>query len=263
MRHILPILFVILSFLQVGWADDYQKWCLPEGATMRIGKGKVYDIAISPDGKQLAVASAIGLWLYDAQTYKELALLTGNLEKVPPEPFIRVAFSPDGKTLASVNLPNYEIWLWDVQTGKSTLSLRDRRGRLGITCIEFSPDGKTLASGGFGDTVQLWDTQTGDIKAAFRSQTNGASALAFSPDGEILASGGRGPRSGGDAKIQLWNSKTYELTTTLKGDSNTITSLAFALNGRILVSGSRDEDENIQLWHPKTAQLLSTLKGEN
>ena len=52
--------------------EDANRWGLPEGATLRLGKGQISELAYSPDGALLAVAGSIGVWLYDAQTYQEL-----------------------------------------------------------------------------------------------------------------------------------------------------------------------------------------------
>jgi hypothetical protein len=72
-----------------------------------------------------------------------------------------VAFSPDGRTLASgggggLGGKEYEIILWDVATGHSRgvpLTGHDRV----VSCVAFSPDGKTLASGSQDRTIRLWD----------------------------------------------------------------------------------------------------------
>ena len=94
---ILTLIFVTLLFLPNIFAQDYTQWGLPEGAKARLGKGRISgNIAYSPDGARLAVASSIGIWLYDAGTYQEVALLTGHTDSVSS-----VAFSPDGNTLAS------------------------------------------------------------------------------------------------------------------------------------------------------------------
>ena len=78
-------------------AQYYTRWSLPEGAKARLGKGEITgNIVYSPDGTRLAVASSIGIWLYETQTYQEVALLTGHTATLKS-----VAFSPDGKTLAS------------------------------------------------------------------------------------------------------------------------------------------------------------------
>ena len=63
---VLLTLFVALSL------NTFAQFDLPEGATQRIGKGAIWEIGYSPDGKILAVASSIGTWLYDAQTGVEL-----------------------------------------------------------------------------------------------------------------------------------------------------------------------------------------------
>ena len=69
---------------------------LPAGTIARLGKGQLLGVHFSPDGKLLAVTSSVGIWLYDADTYFEIGLLTGHAGGV-----ISVSFSPDGKLLAS------------------------------------------------------------------------------------------------------------------------------------------------------------------
>ena len=61
-----------------------------------------------------------------------------------------MAFSPDGKTLASGGVDD-SIKLWDVATGKNTATLKGH-----AFSVAFSPDGKTLASGGYDKTIKLW-----------------------------------------------------------------------------------------------------------
>ena len=77
------ILFTLCS--QNIFAQDSSQWHLPEGAKARLGKGEINEIAYSPDGTRLAVASSIGVWLYDTATHQvgnsrngEIALLTGH-----------------------------------------------------------------------------------------------------------------------------------------------------------------------------------------
>jgi len=85
-----------------------QLLALPEGAVARLGKGSVNEVTFSPDGKFLAVASSIGVWLYDAKTFAEIGLLATNAL------MFSVAFSPDGNLLASGSSDD-TILLWDMK----------------------------------------------------------------------------------------------------------------------------------------------------
>ena len=102
------LLLVYVLVLQNSVAQDYTKFNLPKGATARLGKGWISEIAYSPDGTLLAVAGSIGIWLYDTATHQEVALLTGHTSKVSS-----IAFSPDGRTLASGS-GDGTVLLWDV-----------------------------------------------------------------------------------------------------------------------------------------------------
>ena len=90
----LLLLFALLSLNT--FAQDYTQMSLPDGVTARLGKGWVSEVRYSPDGTRLAVASSIGIWLYDTATYQEIALLAGHTD-----PIHSIAFSPDGHTLAT------------------------------------------------------------------------------------------------------------------------------------------------------------------
>ena len=121
-------LTLIIS-LRNASAQDYVKWSLPEGAKMRIGKGGIDDLQFSPDGTRLAVAGAIGIWIYDVHMGKELDLFTGHTS-----PVRSVCFSPDGMTLASGSWDK-TIRLWDVATGKHLNTLTGHTDRVASVCF--------------------------------------------------------------------------------------------------------------------------------
>ncbi|MDE0484014.1 MAG: hypothetical protein OXI67_15660, partial [Candidatus Poribacteria bacterium] len=144
-------------------AKDYTKWHLPKGAKLRLGKGYINEIAYSPDSSRLAVASSIGIWIYNAETGEELDLFTGHTG--PVERFLwdydnnvsNFVYSPDGSTIAIK--PDHEICLSDAVTGERKGTITGESPGLFV----YSPDGSTIATVNSKE-VCLWDTITGERK---------------------------------------------------------------------------------------------------
>ena len=167
----------------------YQTMNLPDGAIARLGKGDISysEVAFSPNGEQLAVASNIGIWLYDVATTCEVALLTEH----EYTPWIEaVVFSPDGATIASTEY--HTVKLRDAKTGRLTATLGHNRG---VFTVAFSPDGATVASAGYAP-VTLWDAKTGHMIATLEGPDSIVLSVAFSPDGTTIASGDTTTQSG-------------------------------------------------------------------
>jgi len=193
-------------------------------------------VAFSPDGKTLAEGSkdrTIKLW--DVRTAKVRATLKWRkdwlAEQVAPLPKeeAALAYSPDGKTLASQNVDK-TIHLWDVETGKVRATLNEQGLRGGPTYVAYSLDGKTLASTDEGG-ILLWSLKTGEKPT--RLPTLILTCLAFSPDGKALASAGQGKT------ITLWDVRAGRERATLTEDTNWgVTSVAFSPDGRTLATGS-------------------------
>lgn len=78
MKTIVMLLTLFTLFSGNIFAQAYTLWHLPKDAKARLGKGRIGEIQYSPDGTRLAVASTIGIWFYDARTYQEVALFTGE-----------------------------------------------------------------------------------------------------------------------------------------------------------------------------------------
>jgi WD40 repeat protein len=210
--------------------------------------GLVLSVAFSPDGKLLASGSCgqrdssgfcvqgeIKLW--DVATGREVRTLTGHTRGVTS-----VAFSPDGKLLASGSYGT-TIKLWDVATGRE---IRTLQGHTDSVCsVAFSPDGKILASGSWDNTIKLWDVATGTLLRTLSGHTWDVLSVAFSPDGKILASGST------DTTIKLWDVATGREIRTLTGHTRRVHSVAFSPDGKTLASGSWDG--TILLWDVEAA----------
>ena len=196
----------------------------------RWGKGWVAEIAFSPDGRLLAVASSIGVYLYAAADLREVRFLPTY------SPVSRVAFSPDGRLLASAS--DYAIRLWDAASGALLWTLAGRTAQ--VLSVAFSPDGRALASASWDDTIRLWDAASGQLLRALKGHTSRVNSVAFSPDGRLLAS------ASWDRTIRLWDAASGALLRTLEGHTTTVLSVAFSPDGRALASGSGDG--TVRLW---------------
>ena len=205
--------------------DDIRTWHLRDSAIARLGKGSISggDLALdlSKDGRYLAVATDIGVWIHDVATSRAVALL-------PAASVGSVSFSPDGETLASTGWG--EIELWHVATG-TRIGILDRY-QLYFPKAVFSPDGGILASGQNDGSVLLWDVSSREEVAVLDGHTEKVGSLAFSPDGNTLASASE------DETVRLWDVKTQKEIASMEMRSGSVTSVAFSPDGGMLAAGS-------------------------
>ena len=127
---VLSIVIVVLVLLTITRPSlfnpalivkDPPELSLPEGARAHLSKGRINEIAYSPDSSRLAVASSIGVLIHDARTGEELRRLKRHRTEV-----YSVAFSPDGSTLAS-GAGDDTVRLWDAVTGDHKRTLKGHR----------------------------------------------------------------------------------------------------------------------------------------
>ncbi|MBI0295105.1 WD40 repeat domain-containing protein, partial [Streptomyces sp. PRKS01-29] len=194
-------------------------------------------IAFSPDGTLFATSGFIDqqIRFYDAATHqrKGAPLETAGAHEL--------VFSPDGKTLASVDESGMDgVRLWDVATRKQRpRPSNDFFG--GADHMVFSPDSATLAVANDSTEVGFFDTRTGKERGKPLGGHSGAvTGLAYSTDGEtVLTADYTG--------LRLWDASTHKHRAAIPNPGSAIAQLAFSPDGRTLATLGF-QDRTIHLW---------------
>ena len=236
--------FVMASILPRRILPENSQWQLPISENAILRTNGINDVQYSPDGTHLAVASAIGIWLYNLNSDEEPVLLTTDRVNV-----YNVSFSPDGKMLAGGHGEEL-VQIWDVNTGICKKIFMADHGR--NLRVLFSPDGGTLTSSGHHE-INLWDVATSTHKEISNGYVHFANRMFINGDSGTLASVGRGDTIG------LLDIVTRQQKKALKGHTKNVKSVTFSPDGRTLASGSWDK--TVRLWDVATGKQKKVLKG--
>lgn len=240
----------------------------------------------SADGSQMAGISGSDIKIWDAVTGREIYTLVGHTDWV-----MGVAFSPNGKTLASTSLDG-TVKTWSLSTGNEGVFVAGPGAGFGVR-VAFNPNGSKFVTNGGDGTATIWNTETGAprlilsghklevLSVAFSSDGTrittggldgrvivwnalngkklfdflahkpGVRDIAFSPQGDFIATGGF------DGTAKVWELKTGELIHEITGHQGLVLGVAFSPNGTRLATSSTDT--TVKIWDVKTGGLLLTF----
>ena len=261
-------------------------WDLQKGAVFRAiedRQASVRCVSFSPDNKYLAAGFGDHPVILDLES-NNLRNIDGNGD--------RVAFSPDGKSLAFgsftqtaniLNLENNRIqyaidgksdliefsrdgkkfvtsggpWentvkIWDLESKKYERIPLIVQENSGIRHVAVSPDGKYLATISDERIARIWDLENNPAAVQFAHMMD-VYSIVFSPDGKTLVTVSR------DNLMARWDWQEKKFLTAVEAHHDKIGSVDISPDGKLLATGSADKMVNI--WSFESGNLLRTLKG--
>ena len=220
-------------------------WEMPgcKEGKMLFGHSKaITDIDITKDGNILASASKdkfVRIWkIKEGKVIQSISLKDeeniGTLNSI--------CFTPDGKSIATGDgrsiIKKGKIQIWKVFNGKLEKFFPGHRGA--VNCIRFTPGGSLMISGGWDNSIRIWDMISGKQKQIIhpsKTQLGSINAMAISPDGRILATGGYDI----ECSVKIWDISSGRKLFTFQTPNAAIDSLAFSKDGEMLAAGINEK----------------------
>ncbi len=245
-----------------GEHSELRLWDAVRGETVHEQSlpGPFHRLAFRPDGRRLVLGGADGtVVLWDVVERRELLQRTLHNTRIAG-----LAFSPDGKTVASAAIAAPDHWLlkrgevmvWDADTATVHRVLRTADGQ-GFHSVAFHPARPLLATGGEDAVVRLWDPSTGKEVRALSGHKSAVFCVAFSPDGKLLVS------AGSNGNLKIWdveaNLTAPKTPQSLTGRTGAVLGLAFSPDARYLAYGGTDK--TVRIYDLESGMGLITFRG--
>jgi WD40 repeat protein/serine/threonine protein kinase len=210
--------------------------------SFRATDGLLENFSFSPDASILATAGQGGfeLWKWPAKS-----LIVPHAADMGTAD--GVAFSHDGRRLATAHEGDNSVRLWDVPSGRPVGEFRGHTQEL--SSVAFSVDDRTILSTGSDETIRLWDASTGAVKAVHNLHAGKIWNLAASPDGHTVAA------ATADGTVWLWDRRPPPDFLTLP--TGNACAFAFTSDGRSLVvfEQAEDLDSTVSRWDAQTGSF--------
>lgn len=222
----------------------------PEQTYIGLGM-RLFDVAVSPDGKFLAAVGEQGvIVLFDAKSGALLIRLkSSTTDGGSAQSVNQVVFHPTGRWLATAG-NDKQVVLWNVPEGSV---LRQWHTSAEVWAVAVSPTGRLLATGGADAEIDLWNPDTQEHIRTFKGAKGAIHGIAFSPDSRLIASVGY------DHMARVWDVSTGRLLRTLSGHTDKIFSVAFHPEGAFLATASADQ--TVRLWDTSSGKMIAIFDG--
>ena len=251
---------------------DYTQWELPEKAKARLGKGRVDGgIKFTPDSTHLAVKTAIGIWLYDANTGEEITLFPDSEldNQRLDSSYINMLVSPiDRNTITCEGLDrDKDLWKLEEDILESILPHLRRHNNI----LQFRAEIIILSYSGWKMKLpryvrtDLWildDDPNKSIKTRLSMMDWINMQIAISPDERFLAAAHSSKYWHNEYKIpfiHVWDRTTGKCVFTVEESEHDIKTLAFSPDSRTLAFA--DSSNTVRIWDVENNSLQYTFKA--
>lgn len=250
---------------------------------LKAGSGQVHSVGWSPDGTRLAIGYSSGAVEVFTTEGRSLWKVEAHDNHV-----YDVAWSPDGRQLASSSYAVPGVRIWDVETGRPLLSLREGAGwavawspsgeRLAWTpdanlvvsdavtggnmvtnsesiglifSVDWSPEGRQIVSGGREGAVGIWDAESGQLVAKLKGNGTDVDSVEWSPDGSRVACDGIG--------VRIWDRALHHCLVHCGNEK--VRGVSWSSSGGLIAAGVKDG--TVAIWDAEIGRELARLRGHS
>jgi len=218
------------------------------GAVISIAGGGNGPIAFSPDGKLIAAPVIYGaaIWSVTGRRQQGATIVVNPHHTVQDtDGAFDVAFSPNGKILATGGATNVAVQLWNASSHRKTSALR---GPWGATSLTYSLNGNLIAASTSNGITQMWNVRTGRVVGSpmINDPRYELNAIVFSPSGTVLATAGQ--------QVMLFSVSTHrEIGVPFATAAGQVSDIAFSPADAIIATAN---GTGATLWNAATQQQI-------